>query len=291
MTLLRSLVRAARPLQWTKNALVLVAPAAAGVLLQPARLVAALIAVAAFCLASSGVYLVNDVRDAEADRAHPLKCRRPIASGAVPVPVAVTTAVVLLVAGLAVSWAVSTGLVVVLLTYELIQLAYCFGVKHEPVIELVSVASGFLLRAIAGGVAVDVPLSQWFLVTAGFGSLFMAAGKRYAEAQLVGRTGVEVRPVLRRYTVTYLRFVWTLAAGVMVTTYSLWAFSVPDLSDRDPGSWNVVSIIPFVTAILRYAVNVDSGQAGEPEQIVLHDRALLLLGVAWAVTLGASVYL
>lgn len=106
----------------------------------------------------------------------------------------------------------------------------------------------------------------------------------------MGRTGLAVRPVLRHYTLTYLRFVWTLAAGVLVTTYSLWAFSVHDLSDREQSTWNVVSIIPFVTAVLRYAVNVDSGEAGEPEQIALHDRVLLLLGVLWAAALGASVY-
>ncbi|HEX8972068.1 decaprenyl-phosphate phosphoribosyltransferase [Oryzihumus sp.] len=290
MTVWGGLVRTARPQQWTKNILVLVAPAAAGVLLQPERLAAALTAGAAFCLASSGVYFINDVRDVRADRLHPQKCRRPVAAGVVPVPTALAAGVILLLCALGVSAAVSSALVLVLLTYEVVQVTYCLGLKDQPVLELVSVASGFLLRAVAGGVAVAVPLSPWFLVTAGFGSLFMAAGKRYAEAQLVGRTGLAVRPVLRHYTLTYLRFVWTLAAGVLVTTYSLWAFSVHDLSDREQSTWNVVSIIPFVTAVLRYAVNVDSGEAGEPEQIALHDRVLLLLGVLWAAALGASVY-
>jgi decaprenyl-phosphate phosphoribosyltransferase len=160
--------------------------------------------------------------------------------------------------------------------------------KREPVIELASVASGFLLRAIAGGVATQVQLSQWFLIAAGFGSLFMAAGKRYAEKRLVQQTGVAIRQVLDRYTATYLRFVWTLSAGVLVTTYSLWAFTLRQISAND---WSVISIVPFVIALLRYAVDVDSGAAGEPEEIVLHDRMLMVLGGVWAACLVGSVYL
>ncbi|HEX7535867.1 MAG TPA: decaprenyl-phosphate phosphoribosyltransferase, partial [Dermatophilaceae bacterium] len=148
--------------------------------------------------------------------------------------------------------------------------------------------SGFLLRAIAGGVATNIQLSDWFLMAAGFGSLFMAAGKRYAEILLVQKTGVAIRPVLDSYTPTYLRFVWTLSAGVLVTTYALWAFTMGQRSGND---WSVASVIPFVMALLKYSVDVDAGAAGEPEEIVLHDRVLLLLGVIWAACLMGSVYL
>ena len=116
----------------------------------------------------------------------------------------------------------------------------------------------------------------------------MAAGKRYAEKRLVLDTAVAIRPVLDSYTATYLRFVWTLSAGVLVTTYSLWAFTLRQTSSNE---WSVVSIVPFVMALLRYAVDVDSGSAGEPEEIVLHDRLLLILGGIWAASLMASVYL
>lgn len=150
MTVWGGLVRTARPQQWTKNILVLVAPAAAGVLLQPERLAAALTAGAAFCLASSGVYFINDVRDVRADRLHPQKCRRPVAAGVVPVPTALAAGVILLLCALGVSAAVSSALVLVLLTYEVVQVTYCLGLKDQPVLELVSVASGFLLRAVAG---------------------------------------------------------------------------------------------------------------------------------------------
>lgn len=283
-----ALVRGLRPRQWVKNVLVLTAPVAAGAVGDLDVLSAVAVAFLAFCMASSGVYLVNDAKDVEADRAHPVKMHRPIASGALPVGVAWGAAVALLVAAPLVAWTATVELAVVIAVYEVIQLFYCFGMKHEPVLELASVASGFLLRAIAGGVATGIPLSQWFLVTAGFGSLFMAAGKRYAEARLVEKTGKKIRRVLDRYTASYLRFVWTLSAGVLVTAYSLWAFEV---REQTGSTWSVVSTVPFLVAVLRYGVDVDAGDAGEPEEIVLHDRVLLGLGGLWALSLGISVYL
>jgi decaprenyl-phosphate phosphoribosyltransferase len=283
----RVLLRACRPRQWTKNVLILTAPAAAGVALQPRAALQIAVAVLAFTLAASGIYLVNDAIDVQADRAHPTKRNRPIASGELSVRAAWSAAAILLPGALAISALLSWQMVLVVAIYEAVQLGYCLGMKHEPVIELTSVASGFLLRAIAGGVATHIPLSQWFLIAAGFGSLFMAAGKRYAEKRQVQDTGVAIRPVLDRYTHTYLRFVWTLSAGVLVTTYALWAFTLHQASSNQ---WGVVSIIPFVMAVLRYAVDVDSGSAGAPEEIVLHDRLLILLGGLWAVCLMASVY-
>ena len=154
-------------------------------------------------------------------------------------------------------------------------------------IDICIVSSGFLIRAIAGGVAADIPLSQWFLLVMAFGSLFMAAGKRYAELQLAERTGAKIRKSLESYTSSYLRFVWTLSATAMVVCYGLWAFE----RDGTDARWFAVTIIPFTIAILRYAVDVDGGMAGEPEEIALKDRVLQLLAVAWIGTLGAAVFL
>ena len=284
----RILLHACRPRQWVKNILVLAAPIAGGIAFQPRAIVQMLVAFIAFCVASSGVYLVNDILDVEADRAHATKRRRPMASGELSLRAAWTAAAVLLPGALVISAWLNWQMVIIIAIYEAVQLWYCLGMKHEPVFELTSVASGFLLRAIAGGVATQVNLSNWFLIAAGFGSLFMAAGKRYAEKRLVQETGVAIRPVLDSYTDTYLRFVWTLSAGVLVTTYSLWAFALRQLSANE---WSVISIVPFVMALLRYAVDVDSGAAGEPEEIVLHDRLLLVLGGIWAACLMGSVYL
>ncbi len=282
------LLRACRPRQWVKNVLVLTAPIAAGVVTQPKALAQMLVAFIAFSLAASGIYLVNDARDVKADRAHATKRLRPVASGELSLRAAWTVAAVLLPAALVISALLTWQLLVVVAIYEAVQLWYCLGMKNEPVIELASVASGFLLRAIAGGVATQVQLSQWFLIAAGFGSLFMAAGKRYAEIRLTQDTGVDIRPVLKRYTPSYLRFVWTMSAGVLVTTYALWAFTMTGATSNE---WSVISIIPFVVALLRYSVDVDSGATGEPEEIVLHDRMLMALGVIWAACLLGSVYL
>jgi decaprenyl-phosphate phosphoribosyltransferase len=285
------IVKALRPRQWVKNVLVFAAPVAA---LGDDRyaydyrvvLVNVLVAFVVFSLGASAVYLVNDARDVDADRQHPTKRFRPIAAGVVPEWLAYALATLLAVASVGISWLVTPNLALVMAIYIAIQLAYCFGLKHQAVIDICIVSSGFLIRAIAGGVAADVPLSQWFLLMMAFGSLFMAAGKRYAELQLAERTGAKIRKSLESYTSSYLRFVWTLSATALVLCYGLWAFERDDLAGT---SWFVVSMIPFTVAILRYAVDVDGGLAGEPEEIALGDRVLQLLAVAWIGTVGAAV--
>jgi decaprenyl-phosphate phosphoribosyltransferase len=285
------IVKAVRPRQWVKNLLVLAAPLAAlgGNVHYNYVEVLGKVAVAfvVFSLGASAVYLINDVRDVEADRQHPTKRFRPIAAGVVPEWLAYALAAGLAIASLAISWLVTPNLSLVMAVYIGIQLAYCFGLKHQAVLDICIVSSGFLIRAIAGGVAANIPLSQWFLLVMAFGSLYMAAGKRYAELQLAERTGAKIRKSLESYTSTYLRFVWTLSATAMVVCYGLFAFE----RDGHSGSWFVVSMIPFTIAVLRYAVDVDGGLAGEPEDIALRDRVLQLLALAWIGTIGAAVVL
>ncbi|WP_106213518.1 decaprenyl-phosphate phosphoribosyltransferase [Kineococcus rhizosphaerae] len=278
-----------RPRQWVKNVLVLAPVFPAGAQVGLDTLTGVGVAFVLFCLVSSAIYLVNDAKDVEADRAHPRKKFRPIAAGELPVRTAVVLAVVLAVV------AVGGGLVwqpmlgVVLAVYFAIQLTYCFGLKHEPVLELACVASGFLLRMLAGGTAGDIPLSGWFLLTTAFGSLFMAAGKRYGEARRGELTGEPVRRVVQKYTTTYLRFVWTLAATVVVTSYALWAIEV--LVPQSGTHLATLTVVPFVLAVLRYAIDVDKGNAEEPEEIALHDRVLLVLALAWCASLLLAVWL
>jgi decaprenyl-phosphate phosphoribosyltransferase len=289
--LVSGVVKAIRPRQWLKNVLVLAAPVAAlgGELHYDYRGVAVkvLIAFVAMSLGASSIYLVNDARDVEADRQHPTKRFRPIAAGVVPEWLAYTLAAVLAVAALGISWLATPNLTLVVAIYLVIQLAYCFGLKHQAVLDICIVSSGFLIRAMAGGVAANILLSQWFLLVMAFGSLFMAAGKRYAEMQLAERTGAKIRKSLESYTSTYLRFVWTLSATAMVVCYSLWAFE----RDGANASWYAVTIVPITIAMLRYAVDVDGGLAGEPEEIALKDRVLQLLFLAWIGTIGAAVFL
>lgn len=283
------LVRTARPRQWVKNILVLAAPFSASQITNGAVLKDAAVAFVAFCLAASAVYFVNDAVDVEADRAHPTKRNRPIAAGIVPPQAAYVVAVVLFLGALGVSLVASWQLALVIAVYEAVQLGYCFGLKHQTVLDLCIVASGFLMRSIAGGAAARIPLSPWFLLVTAFGSLFMVSGKRYAEISLYERTGAKIRASLAKYTPSYLRFVWATSAAVVIMTYGLWAFEIRQ--DHHNSVWASVSMIPFVIAVLRYAVDVDGGNAGEPEEIALRDRVLQVLGLAWVASLALSVYL
>ena len=281
------LIKAVRPRQWVKNVLVLAAPLAAGSFDDVDVLGKAGIAFVAFCLAASCIYLINDAIDVESDRNHPTKRFRPIAAGVVPVNLAYMLAVVFGVAALAISFLANWQTAVVIAVYIVIQLGYCFGLKNEAVLDICIVSSGFLLRAIAGGVATEIRLSQWFLLVMAFGSLFMAAGKRYAELKLAQQTGAKIRKSLQYYTTSYLRFVWTMAATAVVICYGLWAF---DTKAHQDNVFYALSMVPFTIAILRYAVDVDGGEAGEPEEIALGDRVLQVMALAWIVCVGVAVY-
>ena len=282
-----ALIVAMRPRQWLKNVLVFAAPLAAGAIFEPGILAPTLGAFVAFCLISSATYLVNDARDIDADRAHPTKRHRPIAAGHLPASVAWAAAAVLAAASLGLALSIRPALAGVVLAYLVFTLAYSLLLKHEPVIELALLAMGFLLRAIAGGVASDLPISQWFLIVAGFGSLFMAAGKRYSELEgSLADTDPDrtTRRSLAGYTLGYLRFVWATAAAVCITAYCLWAFEVGAAPSTLP--WAQWSVLPFVLAILRYGVVIDRGDAEAPEEAVLKDRVLLIIGAAWVVLFG-----
>jgi decaprenyl-phosphate phosphoribosyltransferase len=282
------LIKELRPKQWVKNVLVLAVPFAAGEILDPAILLDAVIAFVVFSMAASGIYFVNDAIDVEADRQHPTKRNRPIAAGLIPVPIAYVVCVLLLGGSLLISGLTSMQLLAVMALYIAVQLGYCFGLKHQPVIDLCIVASGFLLRAIAGGAAANLVITQWFYLIVAFGSLFMVAGKRYAEMMLAERTGAKIRKSLERYSASYLRFVWALSATVLITTYCLWAFEIRETMHNTV--WSQISIVPFVVAVLRYAVDVDGGNGGEPEEVALGDRVLQVLAVVWIGTLALAVY-
>jgi decaprenyl-phosphate phosphoribosyltransferase len=281
-------VRAVRPRQWLKNLLVLAAPLAAGKLFEPAILKGAALAFVAFCLVSASVYLVNDVRDVEEDRLHPTKRFRPIAAGELKPATALALATVLGACGLALGFFVSMPLGITMLVYISLQLLYSAYLKHLPVVDLAMVASAFLLRAIAGGVATGIPLSQWFLLVAAFGSFFMVSGKRYSEMKALGGDA-GTRRSLTRYSESYLRFAWMLAAVMVLISYSLWAFE-----NGGNGAlgipWTAISIAPFTLGLLQYALEVDAGTAGEPEEVVLHDHVLQGLGLVWLVVISIAVF-
>jgi decaprenyl-phosphate phosphoribosyltransferase len=287
----RGLLDSVRVRQWPKNGLVVAAPLAAGVILRPDVLLATGVALVAFVLASAGTYVLNDVGDVDADRLHPTKRYRPIARGDVPLPLATATGVALLVA--AVLLPALSGyyaLACCIATYTVLTSLYSRWLKHEPVVDLAVVAAGFLLRAMAGGLAARLDLSPWFLTVASFASLYIVAGKRYSELVNLGDEGPRMRPCLQGYSASYLRFVWTIAAGVLVATYCLWAFEVSESPGADASApWLSFSVAPFVVGVLRYALTIDEGAAGAPEDILLSDRGLQIIGLAWLAlfTVGA----
>ncbi|MCW2699206.1 MAG: Decaprenyl-phosphate phosphoribosyltransferase [Blastococcus sp.] len=279
----RALVEALRVRQWLKNGLVVAAPLAAGVIFRPDVLLDTAVALAAFILASSGTYVLNDVGDVNADRLHPTKRYRPIARGDLPLTLAKVTGVALLLAAVLIP--VLGGfytLAMCIGSYAVITSLYSRWLKHEPVVDLAVVAVGFLLRAMAGGLAAGLTLSPWFLAVASFASLYIVAGKRYSELVNLGEEGPKMRPCLEAYSASYLRFVWSIAAAVLVTTYCLWAFEVSPSSIADASvPWLAFSVAPFVVGVLRYALTIDRGAAGAPEDIVLSDRGLQVIGLVW----------
>ncbi|MGW3953671.1 decaprenyl-phosphate phosphoribosyltransferase [Streptomyces sp. NPDC004752] len=287
--LLRGLLRTARPKQWVKNVLVVAAPAAAGRLLSTHALTQLALVFVLFTACAAAVYLVNDARDAEADRAHPTKCRRPVAAGQVPVPVAYAVGGALAVlAPLAAAWLTSPAVSALLTAYLGMQMAYCVSLKHVLIVDLLIVTTGFLMRAVIGGIALGIPLSRWFLITTGFGALFMVSAKRYSEAlQMAGKAGA-TRALLDEYTTGYLRFVWQLAASVAVLGYCMWTLE-GGTAYASVLPWRHLSMIAFILAVLRYAVFADRGTAGEPEDVVLRDRAMALIGLVWLAMYGLAV--
>jgi decaprenyl-phosphate phosphoribosyltransferase len=286
-------VRALRPRQWTKNVLVFVAPAAAGVLVHPFQLGRTVAAFWIMCATASGVYLVNDTIDAEADRLHPEKCRRPVAAGVVPPRLALGVAAVLLVVGVASAWALAGWeMLAVVGLYAAIGISYTLYLKREPVIEMVAVASGFVLRAIAGGVATHVPLSSWLLVVTSFGALFVVVGKRASERRLLGQDRSQHRPVLASYTETFLTSTLILTAGVTVTAYCLWAFERTGLMSRAGHHfiWIQLTVVPVVVGLLLVLRLIDAGDGGAPEELVLRERSLQVLAVLWVVLFAVGIY-
>jgi decaprenyl-phosphate phosphoribosyltransferase len=285
---LPALIRLARPKQWIKNVLVIAAPGAAGVLGEGTALARTAVAFVCFCLAASGTYFLNDALDIDADRRHPTKRWRPIASGEVSVRTALTGGVVLVTAAIALSFAARWQLSLVIGGYLLQTVLYSVWLKHEAVLDLACVASGFVLRTIAGGVAVGVTISPWFLIVAGSASLFMVTGKRHAEMVELGDLAGSHRLTLAMYSREFLSYVRAVASSVTVLAYCLWAFEKSSTVGNPV--WFELSIVPFVLGILRYALLLEQGRGGAPEELVLADRVLLAMGAAWALSFALAVH-
>lgn len=280
-------IRALRPKQWLKNVLVFAAPGAAGVLDDAGDFGTTVIAFVAFCLAASGIYVWNDLQDVEADRLHPTKRTRPFAAGDISIGVGRALGAFLPVAALAL--AAGTGrwqTVAVVGVYIVLTLSYTFWLKEVAIIDLLAVASGFVLRAAAGAVAVDVPMSRWFVLCVTFGSLFIVVGKRYAELNEVG-VEAGTRRTLDTYTPGFLRMLLSASLAGALLSYCVWAFETAEGTDLPLYE---LSIVPMIAALFRYLLVLERGEGSAPEEVFARDRVLQLAGATWIIIYGVAVY-
>jgi decaprenyl-phosphate phosphoribosyltransferase len=281
-----AILRTARPKQWLKNVLVFAAPAAGGVLFLPVVAASASWTAVVFTVASASTYFINDARDVEADRRHPIKVLRPVAAGRLSprTAYAIGTALGLLAPALALPLGWATVGVVCL--YLGITVAYSLWLKNQAVVDLLAVAAGFLLRAVAGGVATGVALSNWFLLVVLFGSLFLVTAKRSAEER---RGGSSARVTLDQYPAAWLQQVLTMSMAGVVLTYATWALQYVG---ADVGSLPLaLSVVPFLALMLRYSLLVARGEGEAPEELLTSDRFMVTAAVIWVALVGGALYL
>lgn len=289
MSLPAALLKEARPKQWIKNVLVFAAPGAAGHLDNGSFILKSVLTFVAFCLAASGTYFWNDILDVENDRKHPRKQFRPIARGDVPLGLARTVGTLSLIAGIGLAAAIRWEAGAIVAGYVFVTTMYSAVLKHMAVVDLVTVAAGFVLRAIGGAVATNLPMSTWFLLTTSFASLFIVTGKRYAELRDMGEI-TETRATLEEYSAGFLRIVLSVSCGSALVMYCIWAFDTKELTGT---TWPFyeLSIVPMGTALLRYLLILEQGHGAAPEEIFAADRTLQVLGAIWAIVFAMGVYI
>jgi decaprenyl-phosphate phosphoribosyltransferase len=276
-----------RPKQWIKNALVIAAAGAAGALGHDDVPAHVGLATLAFCLLASGIYAINDVRDAAEDRRHPSKRHRPVAAGELDARAASALGIWLIVAGLVICIAVAPLLGLVGAGYVALTLSYTLIWRHVLVLDILAIAGGFVLRAVAGGVAAPVALSRWFLLVVVCAAVFVAAAKRYAELRRGGGEGDVRRRVLSAYSPGLLALILAASGAVALIAYCVWALALPAVHGVP---WRPLTIAPFAVCLLRYGTLVRRGAGEAPEDVLLSDRALQLAGLAWLVLFALEVH-
>ena len=314
MSRVRAMIRAMRPKQWTKNALLLPALVFSERYTDPGAVLFVALGIVLFCMLSSAGYLVNDLRDIENDRKHPKKKLRPIASGELPAGLARVLAAVLIIIGiggsfcldlshlhslraaleagptpadLATPWWKVWGFGITATSYLFVTLSYSFYFKHVVLLDVMFISTGFLLRAVAGAAVIPVESSAWFLVCTAFGALFLGMSKRLAELRLLNEAAVEHRKILDEYTPELLEQLIGIVTACTLISYALYTFT-------GPHSQKIMLTVPFVIyGMFRYLFLVSRGEAGgEPESTLLHDRPLqaciVLFMLVAVLTLGSA---
>lgn len=278
------LIKLMRPKQWTKNLIVYIPLFFAHKMQDASLFIDASACVLAFCLVSSAIYIFNDILDRSADRLHPKKCKRPLASGELSVFEAVSLALFLLPAGLALSFAVRPSLMLVLLFYTVMTVAYSIKLKHLPIVDVCVISAGFVLRAVAGAVAVNVPASAWFLLCTTLGALFLGLEKRRNELATLKDVAESHRRSLDNYSFGLINRIEAIVLPSLLTCYIFYSF----LSEH--GQWMMLTV-PFVLyGIMRYvqlSADESINLTGSPEEVLLKDRPIQATVILWAITSAA----
>lgn len=288
---MKNIIRLIRPTHWIKNILVLAALFFSSRLLEPEALVISFWGLLSFCTLSSAVYVLNDLKDAPADRKHPVKCRRPIASGAVAPGTAVCVCILLVV--LTVLFHVLSGGSlpggIILLLYLILNLLYSLKLKHVPLVDLAILVSGFLLRVVYGGLILDQPLSSWLLLTIISGAFYLVMGKRRNELAATGEKAAEVRGVLKYYNDRFLDKNMYVCLALTLMFYALW--TVDDTVVARMGGNHMVWTVPLVLLIFfRYSLDVESGDFGDPVDVLVGDKWLIVLVLIYGLAMLGLLY-
>jgi 4-hydroxybenzoate polyprenyltransferase len=279
-----NILQSTRPTQWSKNLLVLAALVFSNNLFSMQHVVPALASCAIFCVLSGAVYLFNDVIDIKSDRAHPVKKERPVASKALSARQALSASIILMVIAIFLAWRINANFAVIGIVYLVSMILYSVMFKHIIILDILTIAWGFVLRAVAGAVAISVAVSPWLLICTFFGALFFLLLKRYHEIQLLGKEAKRSRISLSNYHAQTLNIMIAAATAATIVSYAL--YTISERTHRVTGSYHLVATIPFVVyGLFRYLHLVfKNGEGGNPEILIFTDTHLLMNSILWIVT-------
>src|SRR5574344_72013 len=291
---IRHIIKVARPTHWIKNIFVFLPIFFGGALLNTTEVVAAALTFMSFSLAASAIYCLNDIIDVDADRAHPVKCKRPIASGSITIPQAYGMMTVSLLISIVLMFLLPEGhakSILVIIAYFVINVAYCLRLKDYAIIDVCIIASGFVLRILAGGYATGVHLSKWIVLMTFLLTLFLAFAKRRDDVLRMNTTGRAPRKNTSRYNLTFINQAITITGSVMVVCYVMYTVS-PELIAQFATDKLYLTSILVILAILRYLqISVVDEKSGDPVKVALSDRATQLILLAWLLSFLVIIYL
>jgi 4-hydroxybenzoate polyprenyltransferase len=283
-------IQSLRPKQWTKNLILFAGILFSKKIFQTELLVRVLAAFGLFCLLSGAQYLLNDLKDLNQDRAHPIKSKRPLASGRLPLSTAVAGFIFLIIGGIAASYLLHTAFGWIALGYVILMVSYSLALKHIVILDVIVIALGFVLRAVAGAAVIDVSISSWLLVCTTFLALFMGLGKRRHELVLLGEDAKAHRKILGEYSPYLLDQMIAVVTASTVMAYAL--YTTAQSTVENFGTRNLIFTLPFVIyGIFRYLYLVhQKNMGGSPELILIKDRAMIINIILYLVTVGVIIY-